>query len=80
MEARIKKWGSSAAVRIPATVLAKSGLARDQPVNVREENGRIVIEAAHRKRFRIADLVEGIRPHNLHDALDAEPLLSRENR
>jgi antitoxin MazE len=78
MTARVKKWGNSAAVRIPATVLSNAGLALDQPVDVREENGRIVIEAARRNRFRIADLVRGIRPDNLHDAVDSGPPLGRE--
>jgi antitoxin MazE len=78
MAVRVKKWGNSAAVRIPATVLASAGLSLDQPVEVREESGRIVIEAARRKRFRIEDLVKGIRPDNLHDAIDAGPPQGRE--
>jgi antitoxin MazE len=76
--AKVKKWGNSAAVRIPATILASAGLALEQPVDVHEEEGRIVIEAARRKRFRIGDLVKGIRPDNLHDAVDAGPPLGRE--
>jgi len=68
----VKKWGNSAAVRIPATVLATAGLALEAPVDVREENGRIVIEPA-RKRFRIGELVSGINSDNLHDAIDTGP-------
>jgi len=78
MAVLVKKWGNSAAVRIPATVLANAGLALDQPVDVREENGRIVIEAARRKKFRIGDLVKSIRPSNMHDAVDAGLPLGRE--
>jgi antitoxin MazE len=78
MPARVKKWGNSAAVRIPATILANAGLALDQRVDVREDNGRIVIEAARRKRFRIGDLVKGIRPDNLHEAVESGPPLGRE--
>lgn len=73
----VKKWGNSAAVRIPATVLATAGLALEAPVDIREENGRIVIEAV-RKRFRIGELVNGISPDNLHDAIDTGPPLGNE--
>ncbi len=78
MAVLVKKWGNSAAVRIPAAILANAGLALDQPVDVREENGRIVIEAARRKRFRIGDLVKGIRPANLHETVETGPPLGRE--
>ena len=69
----VGKWGNSAAVRIPATVLATAGFALEEPVEVRGEKGRIVIEAAARKRFRIGDLVSGINADNLHDAIDTGP-------
>jgi len=38
-EGHVKKWGNSAAVRIPAAVLADAGIELDQPVEVREERG-----------------------------------------
>ncbi len=45
MRLQIKKWGNSAAVRIPASVIAAASMHIDQAVEVREEDGRIVIEA-----------------------------------
>lgn len=44
-----KKWGNSAAVRIPAAIMAAAHVALDQAVEVREEQGRIVIEPVRRK-------------------------------
>ncbi len=41
MEITIKKWGNSAAVRIPAAILAAAHIGLDQAVDVREEQGRI---------------------------------------
>ena len=61
MSGSVKKWGNSAAVRIPAAVLADAKIELDQPVEVREERGRIVIEPVRRKMFAIRDLVAGIR-------------------
>ena len=44
MQAQVKKWGNSASVRIPASVMAAASLQVDQLVDIREDHGRIVIE------------------------------------
>lgn len=78
MPVLVRKWGNSAAVRIPANVLSEAGLALDQPVDVREENGRIVIEAARQRRFHVGELLKRVRRDNLHDAIDWGPPVGRE--
>jgi len=70
MRAAIKKWGNSAAVRIPAGVLQTARLDVDEPVDIREESGRIVIESMRRKEYSLAELVKGITRRNLHDEVD----------
>ena len=44
MHGVVKKWGNSAAVRIPASVLEAAAVGLDQPVDIREDQGRIIIE------------------------------------
>lgn len=78
MTVLVKKWGNSAAVRIPATVLAEAGLEIDQAVEVRQELGRIIIEPARTLRFELKDLLDAIRPDNLHDPIDTGPPVGRE--
>ena len=78
MPVHVKKWGNSAAVRIPAAVLADAGIVVDQPVEVREEHGRIIIEPARRGSFTLRDLVKRIRPDNLHDSVETGPPRGRE--
>ena len=70
MKAAIKKWGNSAAVRIPASVLQTARLEVDEAVEVREESGRIVIEPVRRKEYSLAELVKGITEKNQHDEID----------
>ena len=70
MRGTIKKWGNSAAVRIPASVMQAMRLDLDEVVDVREERGRIVIEPVRRKRYELDDLLRGISSKNLHDAVD----------
>jgi antitoxin MazE len=66
MRAVVKKWGNSASVRIPVAVLKAAHLDLDEPVDVREESGRIVIEPLRRKEYDLAELVKGITRENLH--------------
>jgi antitoxin MazE len=66
MRAVVKKWGNSASVRIPVAVLQAAHLDLDDPVDVREESGRIVIEPVRRKEYDLAELVKGITRENLH--------------
>ena len=78
MTAVVRKWGNSAAVRIPAATLAAAGLKPDDPVEVREENGRIVIEKARRSKVDLQELIDGITPENRHEETDWGPPVGKE--
>jgi antitoxin MazE len=70
MKSVVKKWGNSAAVRIPAVVMEAIPLELDEPVDVREEGGRIVIEPIRQKTYDLNALIKGITSENLHEAVD----------
>ena len=70
MKVVVKKWGNSAAVRIPAVVMQAMQLSLDEVVDVREEGGRIVIEPVLTKAYCLDELVRGITPKNQHSAVD----------
>lgn len=74
----VRKWGNSAAVRLPASALAAAGLKPDDPVEVREENGRIVIEAVRKKTPDIEALIAAITPENRHEETDWGPPVGKE--
>lgn len=78
MRVVVKKWGNSASVRIPASVMAAATLALDQAVDVREEGGRIVIEPIREETFDIGDLIAGITDENVHEAIDFGARAGRE--
>ena len=78
MEVIVKKWGNSAAVRIPAAIMAAAHVDLDQPVEVREEQGRIIIEPIRRKEFKLDELLGGITGKNLHGAIDTGALVGKE--
>lgn len=70
MKAVVKKWGNSASVRIPAAIMQAAHLQLDEPVDVREESGRVVIEPLRRKEYDLGELVKRITPANLHEEVD----------
>jgi antitoxin MazE len=74
----VRKWGNSAAVRLPASALAAAGLKPDDPVEVREENGRIVIEPVRKKAVDIEALIAAITPENRHEETDWGPPVGKE--
>jgi len=78
MKAMVRKWGNSAAVRIPASVMQATRLDLDAPVDVREEAGRIVIEPVRKKTYRLNDLLKGITSKNQHKAVDFGTAMGKE--
>jgi antitoxin MazE len=78
VRALVKKWGNSAAVRIPAAVMRAAQLKLDEAVNVREEAGRIVIEPIRRKAYNLDELLNGITSKNMHDPVDFRPPSGKE--
>lgn len=78
MKATVKKWGNSAAVRIPASVMQATQLNLNEVVDVREESGRIVIEPVRQKTYELAKLLKGISPKNRHEAVDFGPAMGKE--
>ena len=78
MQSAVKKWGNSAAVRIPASVLEAAHVHLDQPVDVREEEGRIIIEPVQPASYDLARLVAGITDENRHEPFQTGTPLGQE--
>ena len=78
MQILVKKWGNSASVRIPVSVMAAARLNLDDPVDVREEDGRIIIEPIRAKAYDLTHLLACITPDNLHGEADFGQAVGRE--
>ena len=77
MQSQVKKWGNSASVRIPAAILDAVHVSIDQDVDIRAENGRIVIEPL-RKQVTLESLLAQVTPDNLHGEIDFGAPVGRE--
>lgn len=78
MRVTVKKWGNSAAVRLPASLMQATHLQLDEVVEVREDSGRIVIERLSPKRYELSELLKGINNKNQHRAIDFGPAVGGE--
>ena len=70
MKGTVKKWGNSAAIRIPYRILEAVSLSLEEEVHIREDNGRIVIEPIQPRQYDLKDLLKGITAKNQHGAVD----------
>jgi antitoxin MazE len=78
MQLNIKKWGNSASVRIPAALMEAAGLKVDETIDMREENGRLIIEPIKRPVYKLEDLLAGLTEDNLHEEVDWGPPVGKE--
>lgn len=78
MRVVVKKWGNSASVRIPAAVMQAARIALDTPVDVREENGRIIIEPERDPEFDLDDLISEMSEDNRHGEIDVGDPMGKE--
>lgn len=77
MQVQVARWGNSLGLRIPKDIAAQMGLCAGARVEIAEEGGRIVITPA-RRRYVLADLLEGVTPEAMREAFDWGPDLGRE--
>ena len=70
MRVQVKKWGNSASVRIPASIMAAASLHIDQEVDVREEEGRVIIEPIAAPVFTLEGLLAGMKPETFPENVD----------
>lgn len=78
MRVQVKKWGNSAAVRIPASVMAAATLRVDQVVEIREEDGRIVLEPTPAPAFDLDALLDRMTPESFPEEVDFGPPAGKE--
>jgi antitoxin MazE len=70
MRVQVKKWGNSASVRIPASVMAAASLRIDQAVDVREEGGRIIVEPVTTPSYDLDELLAKMTPDTFPEEVD----------
>ncbi|PLC54910.1 PbsX family transcriptional regulator [Pollutimonas nitritireducens] len=70
MRGVIKKWGNSAAVRLPSSMMKTLKLDLEDMVEIKVERGSIVIEPIRSQEYLLSQLLSAIKPGNLHAEID----------
>ena len=78
MQVKVKKWGNSASVRIPASIMAAAAMRIDQAVDVREEGGRIIIEPLAVPNYDLDQLLAGMSRSTFPEVVDFGPEIGGE--
>ena len=66
MQAVIRKWGNSPALRLPSAALKEAGYALEQKVELVVSRGRIVIQPSEQVTYSLDKLLAGITTDNSH--------------
>ncbi|GAB2910440.1 AbrB/MazE/SpoVT family DNA-binding domain-containing protein [Paralcaligenes sp. KSB-10] len=70
MRGVIKKWGNSAAVRLPSSMMKTLKLDLEDVINISVEHGNIVIEPIRTEEYVLSQLLGGIKAKNIHAEID----------
>ncbi|MHB1202171.1 MAG: AbrB/MazE/SpoVT family DNA-binding domain-containing protein [Acidithiobacillus sp.] len=70
MRVIVRKWGNGASIRILTGIMESAHLCLDDPVDIREEGGRIIIESIGINECDLAQPLAGMTPENLHAEVD----------
>ena len=70
MRGVIKKWGNSAAVRLPSSMMKTLKLDLEDVVDLKIEHGAIVIEPLRTDEYVLGQLLAGIKSKNVHAEID----------
>ena len=70
MQTRIQKWRNSLGVRIPRGLADEVGVGAGTEVSLTAKDGELVLRPSLPSRLRLADLLAGITPENIHASVD----------
>ena len=70
MQTRVQRWGNSLGVRIPRGLAEEVGLGAGTEVSLTAKDGELVLRPSVPSGLRLADLLSGVTPENIHACID----------
>lgn len=70
MRGVIRKWGNSAAIRLPSSMLKSLRVGVDDLMEMRVERGSLVLQPVRTQEYTLTQLVGGIKTTNSHAEVD----------
>jgi len=78
MQAKIKKWGNSLALRIPKSFALNANLRQNKLVDLSIDKERIIITPIDEKEYSLDELLESVSESNLHGEVDTGAPVGKE--
>ena len=78
LRASIGRWGNSAAVRLPATLMSQAKFSDSQAIDLILQDGRIILEPVKASELSLKDLLAQITPESIHSEVDFGQPVGRE--
>jgi antitoxin MazE len=78
MRTTVKKWGNSAAVRIPASMMESANMRLEDVIDISEKEGEIILKRVGSEGYDVDDLINRITARNLHELMDFGPAEGKE--
>ena len=70
MNTHVQRWGNSLAIRIPKAFAEETGLAPNDEVEIRVQDGQIILTPTRSQSYSLEALLAGITDDNRHNKWD----------
>jgi antitoxin MazE len=73
MEAILRRWGNSIGLRIPTGLMAELNLSENSAVDLRVEDGKLIVSPKQQGRkwkYSLEELLAGVTEENIHPETD----------
>lgn len=78
MEARIQKWGNSAGIRIPSSILKSLNLKTNDLLDIVQEDDKIIITVSKKKKISLVERFKNYEGKNLSKEFSWDESVGRE--
>ena len=78
MEARVQKWGNSAGIRIPSSILKSLNIKTNDILNIIQEDDKIIISIPKKKKISLSDRFKEYNGKNLTKDFSWDENIGRE--
>ena len=78
MEAKVRKWGNSLAVRIPIGIVRSAKLKEGSDLEIAEADGCIILKPLNKTEYDLDALLSQITEENIHEEIESGGPVGRE--
>jgi len=78
VKTQVRKWGNSLALRIPKPVAEDLGVEQGSAVELRVEDGCLLVQPSTGSPYALETLLAGVTPENLHIEADLGAAVGKE--